>query len=322
MAPWMSVESHRNTRRERIVNSRILYKAISCIETHWRKLGEHEPDCGQAIPKFATAYHTGVSYNLCLHCKSKCCENANGRGATTITLTPRTACWLIPLLPGAVKIRYAVGLSAQGLPCNRLLIKVVALQGSRGENMIYRILVDNLYYTTRPRQWSVVLTDRSWQTLQRLIPTEVLKCLTNMKNKRFESWDQYRRVLEKVLGQERVNTYEPVISSCAEKDFTDLERLALPQDQEYKTVEGASYGWLADIMDERGLHAPNITNPRARFYFTEIGWERVGRYVAAEARRLGHVVKVIRRKEPDQSQLVYEDELQVAILPRKNKATG
>jgi hypothetical protein len=64
-----------------------------------------------------------------------------------------------------------------------------------------------------------------------------------------------------------------------------------------------------------GLRSPNIANRRARFYFTERGWRKVGRHVAGEARRIGHIVKVIRRKEPARSQVVYRDALQVALLP-------
>jgi hypothetical protein len=67
------------------------------------------------------------------------------------------------------------------------------------------------------------------------------------------------------------------------------------------------------------LKAPRITNPRARFYFTEAGWEQVGKTVAANARREERVVKVIRRKNPEASQIVYQDALQVAIIPLKFK---
>jgi hypothetical protein len=69
------------------------------------------------------------------------------------------------------------------------------------------------------------------------------------------------------------------------------------------------------VMNELGLKAPRLANRRARFYFTEVGWIKVGRHLAAEARRGGHVVKIIRRKEPDRSQVVFRDLLQVAILP-------
>jgi hypothetical protein len=75
---------------------------------------------------------------------------------------------------------------------------------------------------------------------------------------------------------------------------------------------GFSQG-LADIP------FPRITNPRARFYFTEIGWDTYGRHVAAAARQHGHTVRVIRSKNPDRSQIVYQDDYQLAILPRTNQ---
>lgn len=72
---------------------------------------------------------------------------------------------------------------------------------------------------------------------------------------------------------------------------------------------------LGGVMWELHLPAPSISNSRSRFWFTERGWERFGREVAAEARRRGHVVKVIRRKNPRRSRIVFADEWQVAILP-------
>jgi hypothetical protein len=77
---------------------------------------------------------------------------------------------------------------------------------------------------------------------------------------------------------------------------------------------GGVWRLLAELPT--GLQAPNISNRRARFYFTERGWQKTGRVVAAEARRRGEVVKVIRRKQPRRSQ-IYRDDLQVAILPTR-----
>ena len=94
--------------------------------------------------------------------------------------------------------------------------------------------------------------------------------------------------------------------------------LASPKDCGYPELErlcGASFGHLCNVMQERGLKGPKVTNRRARFYFTEVGWKQVGRYVAEQGRCDGHIVKVIRRKNPDRSQIVYRDELQLAILP-------
>ena len=71
------------------------------------------------------------------------------------------------------------------------------------------------------------------------------------------------------------------------------------------------------VLDDYGIHAPDIGNRRARFYFTEAGWEKVGKRLASDAKRNGYTVKVIRRKEPKESQVIYRDELQIAILSIK-----
>ena len=62
---------------------------------------------------------------------------------------------------------------------------------------------------------------------------------------------------------------------------------------------------------------PHPTNPRVRFYFTEVGWKRFGQGVLTAAREQGRMVRVIRRKNPRKSQIVYQDAYQVAILPPK-----
>lgn len=73
------------------------------------------------------------------------------------------------------------------------------------------------------------------------------------------------------------------------------------------------------MMDYLGLDAPEIHNTRARFYFTERGWDKVGRALAAEATKAGHTVKVIRRKNPLRSQIVFRDAYQLAILPLRQR---
>jgi hypothetical protein len=73
--------------------------------------------------------------------------------------------------------------------------------------------------------------------------------------------------------------------------------------------------FLSGLMDQLGISSPSIENEKARFYFTEAGWRRAGRVIAVEARRCGHVIRVIRRKEPSTSQVVFRDEFQVAVLP-------
>ena len=83
--------------------------------------------------------------------------------------------------------------------------------------------------------------------------------------------------------------------------------------REYPCLRGAFTGGVTEGF--RDLPTPNITNRRARFYFTEAGWELFGRHVAADARQQARVVRVLRRKQPRPSQIVYQDAYQVAILP-------
>jgi hypothetical protein len=114
--------------------------------------------------------------------------------------------------------------------------------------------------------------------------------------------------------------------------LTDIGMYAVGDDGEYKTradgewiltghrLTGAA-SRLSVEMSERGLPSPHFDVPRARFYFTERGWREVGRYLAGEGRRRGLVLKVIRRKNPRRSQIVYRDALQVAILPQRDSMT-
>ena len=62
-------------------------------------------------------------------------------------------------------------------------------------------------------------------------------------------------------------------------------------------------------------------NRRARFYFTEKGWDLYGRDMCKEAYdwgyRNGHNITVIRRKNPRRGEVVYRDDIQVALLPKR-----
>ena len=49
--------------------------------------------------------------------------------------------------------------------------------------------------------------------------------------------------------------------------------------------------------------------------FTERGWGAYGLRVAAEARASGRTFRVIRRKNPSKSMVVYRDDWQGALLP-------
>jgi len=94
-----------------------------------------------------------------------------------------------------------------------------------------------------------------------------------------------------------------------------VDGIAWAMPEQRRRLSGASSsGALAEVMDQYGLWAPPLENHRVRFYFTERGWRDVGRHVVAEARRIGHVVRVLREKNPPPSRVCYRDELQVAIL--------
>jgi hypothetical protein len=66
------------------------------------------------------------------------------------------------------------------------------------------------------------------------------------------------------------------------------------------------------------LPMPYVSNPRVRFWFTERGWRAYGLRVAAEARASGRTFRVIRRKNPPRSMVIYRDAWQVALLPDRD----
>jgi hypothetical protein len=66
------------------------------------------------------------------------------------------------------------------------------------------------------------------------------------------------------------------------------------------------------------LPMPMLSNPRVRFWFTERGWRAYGLRVAAEARASGRTFRVMRRKNPSKSTVVYRDDWQVALLPDRD----
>ncbi len=94
----------------------------------------------------------------------------------------------------------------------------------------------------------------------------------------------------------------------------------IPPNPKYREMVGAGT-CFGPIMNRHGLPAPPIRNPRARFYFTESGWNKVGRFVAAYGRKKGFIMQVIRRKNPPASQIIYQDNLQVALLPSNIRKT-
>ncbi|WP_214106752.1 hypothetical protein [Acrocarpospora catenulata] len=64
-----------------------------------------------------------------------------------------------------------------------------------------------------------------------------------------------------------------------------------------------------------GLPLPPLSNPRVRFWFTELGWREYGLAYLAELREAGHIVRVVRIKNPVESRVAYRDPYQVALLP-------
>ena len=73
----------------------------------------------------------------------------------------------------------------------------------------------------------------------------------------------------------------------------------------------------AGVADQAWGDLPAVapSNPRARFWFTERGWRAYGLRVVAEARASGRTFRVIRRKNPSKSMVIYRDDWQVALLP-------
>ena len=86
--------------------------------------------------------------------------------------------------------------------------------------------------------------------------------------------------------------------------------------RETGTLAGAMIAGFGTFGD---LKAPPVRNHRARFWFTEAGWEKYGRDVMADAMRSGRVYRLLRRKNPPGSAVVYRDKWQVAVLPLGKK---
>jgi len=79
---------------------------------------------------------------------------------------------------------------------------------------------------------------------------------------------------------------------------------------------------LGPILDMCGVRAPaNIrTHKSIRFFFTEIGWKKAGRPILhlVKRREWDHRVLSVKEKSVD---VVYRDDLQVAVRPRKTVKT-
>ena len=62
-------------------------------------------------------------------------------------------------------------------------------------------------------------------------------------------------------------------------------------------------------------------NKNARFYFTEEGWRRYGRKTIEVCQQVGQRYRVIRIKE-NAIDVIYRDDVQVAVRPKKKKSNG
>jgi hypothetical protein len=79
-----------------------------------------------------------------------------------------------------------------------------------------------------------------------------------------------------------------------------------------------AYNAMIAVGAWNDLPMPALSNPRVRFWFTERGWRAYGLRVAAEARASGRAFRVIRRKNPPKSMVIYRDDWQVALLPDRD----
>lgn len=92
---------------------------------------------------------------------------------------------------------------------------------------------------------------------------------------------------------------------------------AIEVSAEQGPLMGAFTAGIADgAWDD--LPVPRVCNRRVRFWFTERGWRDYGLRVAAEARASGRTFRVLRRKNPPRSMVVYRDDWQVALLPDRD----
>ena len=91
---------------------------------------------------------------------------------------------------------------------------------------------------------------------------------------------------------------------------TDPPQLVRP----FGNLVGAMYAdWIPP-----DLPAPKVRiNERARFWFTEAGFDRYGRVTLDTAMQSGRAYRLLVRKNPPRSAIVYRDKWQVALLPVK-----
>jgi hypothetical protein len=183
--------------------------------------------------------------------------------------------------------------------------------------MIYRILVDNREHFSQISS-DYIVTANTLRLLASDSDSDIFGHLLQLKHKGFPDIERFAEALANILGDKIFSRFKRETLIRAWQTLSDDRPAAAPwEDEEERTMGGAGYGWLADVMEDRGLTAPDTKNPRLRYYFIELGWRAIGRHVVAEARRLGHLVKVIRQKNPRESQIAFRDKFQIAILQKR-----
>lgn len=185
--------------------------------------------------------------------------------------------------------------------------------------MIYRILIDDRCDVAMHRITYHLKKDAAL-VLGKHLPRKFAARPSALEGQIFDTHEQVIEALRSLIGPRRYCLVARYVLDLIQ-DTMSLDTIPITdewRDHEDRVRTGPGNGYLADVMVERGMNAPAIYNKRARFYFTEKGWQTVGRYVATEARRLGHHVQVLKHKNPKSSRIVYADSLQVAVLPDKN----
>lgn len=77
--------------------------------------------------------------------------------------------------------------------------------------------------------------------------------------------------------------------------------------------------WFDEVVDAWVDYLPSPKKrlrKNCRFYFTELGWDLIGRNIVAACMKVGQEYRVIRIKE-NSVDVFYEDEWQVAVRSRK-----
>ena len=93
--------------------------------------------------------------------------------------------------------------------------------------------------------------------------------------------------------------------------------LQFPPDKDFPGITRDTIALYGPEMTDLGCKPPKTKkfSPRARFYFTEDGWDQCGRELYKMAKRDGYNPIVIRRKSPKRSEVAYWDQHQVALHP-------